>query len=172
MQTGMIGLGRMGANMARRLMKRRHMCVVYDHSPEKVEPLSLLGAVPSSSLGDMVAKLAPPKTVWLMLPAGEPTETTVMQLYFTSSSRRYNHRRRQLFLQRRRPPPPHAAGKRHQLCRCGNERRHLGFRARLLSHARRQLKHREATRSNLFCPSARARRYPKHARPQIRQGYC
>src|SRR5712672_1075840 len=81
MQTGMIGLGRMGTNMARRLMKRGHTCVVYDHSPEKVESLSLLGAVPSSSLEDMVAKLAPPKTVWLMLPAGEPTETTVTQLY-------------------------------------------------------------------------------------------
>jgi 6-phosphogluconate dehydrogenase len=81
MQIGMIGLGRMGANMARRLMKDRHTCVVYDHAPEKVESLSLLGAVPSSSLEDLVSKLASPKAVWLMLPAGEPTEATVTQLY-------------------------------------------------------------------------------------------
>ena len=81
MQIGMIGLGRMGANMARRLINGGHSCVVYDHNPEKVESLSLQGAAPASSLEDLVGKLVSPKTVWLMLPAGEPTETTVTQLY-------------------------------------------------------------------------------------------
>ena len=71
----------MGANMVRRLMKYGHECVVYNRSPEKVEALALEGAVPSSSLEDFVAKLASPKTAWLMLPAGEPAETTVAQLY-------------------------------------------------------------------------------------------
>src|SRR5260370_36994651 len=81
MQIGMVGLGRMGANMVRRLMKHGHECVVYDRSPEKVESLSLEGAVPSSSLENLVAKLVVPKTVWVMLPAGEPTETTVSELF-------------------------------------------------------------------------------------------
>src|SRR5436853_2572537 len=81
MQLGMIGLGRMGANMVRRLMKRGHHCVVYDRSPEKVDALALEGAIPSTSLEDFVAKQASPKTAWLMLPAGEPTESTVAELY-------------------------------------------------------------------------------------------
>lgn len=81
MQIGMIGLGRMGANMVRRLMRHGHECVVYNRSPEKVEALALEGAVPSSSLEDFIGKLASPKTAWLMLPAGAPTETTVAQLY-------------------------------------------------------------------------------------------
>src|SRR6266481_5132960 len=80
MQIGMVGLGRMGTNMVRRLMKHGHSCVVYDRAPEKIESLALQGATPSSSLEDLTAKLAPPKTIWLMLPAGEPTESTVAQL--------------------------------------------------------------------------------------------
>ena len=80
MQIGMVGLGRMGANMVRRLMKHGHETVVYDRSREKVESLSLQGAVPSSSLEDLLEKLGTPKMVWVMLPAGEPTEITVLEL--------------------------------------------------------------------------------------------
>jgi 6-phosphogluconate dehydrogenase len=76
----MIGLGRMGANMVLRLMKHSHECVVYDHNPEKIESLSLEGALASSSLADLVEKLVAPKTVWVMLPAGEATETTIAEL--------------------------------------------------------------------------------------------
>ena len=80
MQIGMVGLGRMGANMVRRLMKHHHECVVYDSAPEKVEALAVEGAIPASSLAELIEKLTRPKAVWLMLPAGEPTETTIKQL--------------------------------------------------------------------------------------------
>jgi 6-phosphogluconate dehydrogenase len=73
----MIGLGRMGGNMARRLLRGGHQCVVFDRSPEAVAELAKEGAVGASSLADVAAKLEQPRTVWLMLPAGEITEGTV-----------------------------------------------------------------------------------------------
>ncbi len=69
MQLGMIGLGRMGANMVRRLMKNGHTCVVYDRSADTVKALAAEGAVGASSLDDFVAKLKPPRAAWLMVPA-------------------------------------------------------------------------------------------------------
>jgi 6-phosphogluconate dehydrogenase len=69
MQLGMIGLGRMGANMVRRLIKDGHQCVVYDQSPESVQQLSKEKAIGASSLADLVNKLAKPRAVWLMVPA-------------------------------------------------------------------------------------------------------
>ena len=69
MQLGMIGLGRMGANMVRRLMRGGHQCVVYDRSPEAVGTLVKEGAVGSSSLSDFASKLTPPRAAWLMVPA-------------------------------------------------------------------------------------------------------
>src|SRR5229473_7839956 len=69
MQLGMIGLGRMGANMARRLLAGGHQCVVFDRSPKAVEELAKAKAVGASSLGDMVKKLDTPRAVWLMVPA-------------------------------------------------------------------------------------------------------
>jgi 6-phosphogluconate dehydrogenase len=69
MQLGMIGLGRMGANMVRRLMKNGHTCVVYDRSAEAVKQLVTEGAVGASSLDEFVAKLTPPRAAWLMVPA-------------------------------------------------------------------------------------------------------
>ena len=69
MQLGMIGLGRMGANMVRRLMRGGHECVVYNRSPAAVDALVMEGAVGASSLADFVAKLAPPRAIWLMVPA-------------------------------------------------------------------------------------------------------
>ena len=70
MQIGMVGLGRMGANMVRRLMKDGHSCVVYDHSQDAVAALAKEGAIASSSLADMTSKLQAPRAVWLMVPAG------------------------------------------------------------------------------------------------------
>jgi len=70
MQLGMIGLGRMGANMVRRLQKNGHQCVVYDRSADAVKQLAGDGATPSSSLDDFVKKLQKPRAVWLMVPAG------------------------------------------------------------------------------------------------------
>jgi 6-phosphogluconate dehydrogenase len=69
MQLGMIGLGRMGANMVRRLVGARHQCVVYDRNPETVADLAREGAVGASSLDDLVKKLSKPRHVWLMVPA-------------------------------------------------------------------------------------------------------
>jgi 6-phosphogluconate dehydrogenase len=73
MQLGMIGLGRMGANLVRRCMRSGHECVVYDHNPASVDALVRDGAVGATSVGDLVAKLAPPRAVWLMVPAGVTT---------------------------------------------------------------------------------------------------
>src|SRR5260370_38221347 len=69
MQLGMIGLGRMGANMVRRLLRGGHECVVYDRNPAAVEALVKEGAVGSASLDDFVSKLTPTRAVWLMVPA-------------------------------------------------------------------------------------------------------
>jgi 6-phosphogluconate dehydrogenase len=70
MQLGMIGLGRMGANMVRRLQKSGHQCVVYDRSVDSVKQLANEGAAGSASLDDFVKKLQKPRAVWLMVPAG------------------------------------------------------------------------------------------------------
>ena len=75
MQVGMIGLGRMGANMVRRLLRSGHACVVHDLSPESVKALEGQGAAGANSLEELVAKLAKPRAVWLMVPAGAVDET-------------------------------------------------------------------------------------------------
>ncbi len=77
MQLGMVGLGRMGANLVRRLMRDGHECVVFDVSPDKVEELAKEGAIGATSLADLASKLAQPRAVWIMVPAGEITSKTV-----------------------------------------------------------------------------------------------
>ena len=79
MQIGMIGLGRMGANMVRRLLKDGHECVVFDMSPKAVEALSKEKATGSSSLQDLVKKLKKPRAVWMMVPAAV-VDTTIADL--------------------------------------------------------------------------------------------
>src|ERR1700704_4598869 len=69
MQLGMIGLGRMGSNMVRRLLRAGHQCVVFDMSPQAVEQLTKEKAVGAASLADFVKKLEKPRAVWLMVPA-------------------------------------------------------------------------------------------------------
>jgi 6-phosphogluconate dehydrogenase len=70
MQLGMVGLGRMGANLVRRLERAGHQCVAYDHDPAAAEALAKEGAAAASSLADLVTKLDAPRAVWLMVPAG------------------------------------------------------------------------------------------------------
>jgi 6-phosphogluconate dehydrogenase len=76
----MVGLGKMGANMTRRLMRGGHQLVVSDLSPDAVKQLAGEGAGGSSSLEDLIAKLTPPRAIWIMVPAGGPTEATVQKL--------------------------------------------------------------------------------------------
>ena len=69
MQLGMIGLGRMGANMVRRLLRNQHTCVVYDRNPGAVGELASAGAQGGASLAEFVQKLSKPRAIWLMVPA-------------------------------------------------------------------------------------------------------
>jgi 6-phosphogluconate dehydrogenase len=77
MQLGMVGLGRMGAGIVRRLMKDGHRCVGYDVSPDAVKALEADGATGASSLDEFAAKLEKPRAVWVMVPAGSITDTTI-----------------------------------------------------------------------------------------------
>ena len=79
-QLGMVGLGRMGANMVRRLMRDGQPCVVYDRSPGPVQKLSAEGAVGTSTLDEFVAALTKPRAAWMMVPAGEITGHTIDEL--------------------------------------------------------------------------------------------
>ena len=80
MQLGMIGLGRMGGNMVRRLMQGGHDLFVYDHSAEAVQQMEQAGATGAASLADLVGKLDTPRAIWVMVPAGGPTDQTVNEL--------------------------------------------------------------------------------------------
>ncbi|HEY3326409.1 MAG TPA: decarboxylating 6-phosphogluconate dehydrogenase [Novimethylophilus sp.] len=77
MQIGMIGLGKMGANMALRLLRGGHQCVVYDRNPEQVAALVEAGATGAVDLHDFAQKLTPPRAAWVMVPAGDITEQAV-----------------------------------------------------------------------------------------------
>ena len=80
MKLAMIGLGRMGGSMVRRLMRSGHACVVFDRDPETVRELAGEGAIGAGTLVDVIAKLEAPRIIWLMLPAGEVTSATVNEL--------------------------------------------------------------------------------------------
>jgi 6-phosphogluconate dehydrogenase len=80
MQLGVIGLGRMGGNIARRLMRDGHQCVVYDRDPTGVAAVANDGGRPAKDLDDLIAQLDAPRAIWVMLPAGAATDDTVMAL--------------------------------------------------------------------------------------------
>jgi 6-phosphogluconate dehydrogenase len=81
MQLGMIGLGRMGANMVRRLIHGGHECVVFDRSPQVVDALAKEQAIGAKSVADFVSRLARPRAVWLMVPAGACCRTSSRATY-------------------------------------------------------------------------------------------
>ena len=80
MQLGMIGLGRMGANMTTRLLRGGHSVVVFDRNPEAVKTSAAEGVTGATSLAALVGKLGAPRAVWIMVPSGKPTDDTVQQL--------------------------------------------------------------------------------------------
>lgn len=80
MELGFVGLGRMGLNMVRRLRRDDHRVVAYDRNPDPVREAETVGAVGARSLADLVARLTPPRAVWVMVPAGAPTEQTIRAL--------------------------------------------------------------------------------------------
>ncbi len=80
MQIGMIGLGKMGANMAERLMAGGHTCVAYDLNADNVKKLESLGAKGAHSLAELASQLSAPRVVWIMVPAGKPTDDTISAL--------------------------------------------------------------------------------------------
>ena len=80
MDLGMIGLGRMGANMTERLLQAGHRVITYDQSPEAIQRVVDIGATGAHSLADFVRQLEPPRVIWLMVPSGDPVDTTIEQL--------------------------------------------------------------------------------------------
>jgi 6-phosphogluconate dehydrogenase len=80
MQVAMIGLGRMGGNMVRRLMKGGHEVVIYDRQPEAIAELLTLGAHGAADIADLCNRLRPPRVVWIMVPAGSPVDDTIAEL--------------------------------------------------------------------------------------------
>ena len=80
MQLGMIGLGRMGGNMTERLLRDGHQVIVYDRSADAIAASARLGATAAGGLEDMVAKLAAPRVIWIMVPAGAPVDSTIALL--------------------------------------------------------------------------------------------
>jgi 6-phosphogluconate dehydrogenase len=80
MQLAMIGLGKMGGNMSERLMRNKHSVVVFDHTAAHVDKYQKLGATPAKDLADVVRHLSAPRIVWIMVPAGQPTDDTINAL--------------------------------------------------------------------------------------------
>ncbi len=80
MQIAMVGLGKMGGNMVRRLLAGGHQVIGWDREPNVVADLAKEGMTPASSLDDLTAKLSPPRTVWVMVPSGAPTDATIRDL--------------------------------------------------------------------------------------------
>ncbi len=168
MQIGVMGLGRMGANIARRLMRAGHTCAVYDRDPEPGRKLAAEGAAAAASVADLVKALSPPRAVWVMLPAGAATEAAITELsallaagdtiidggntYWKDDIRRARDLR----------------GQGHPLPRRRHLGRRVGPRARLLPDDRWRQGRRRPARSRLRRSRAGQGRHPRHARPRRR----
>ena len=169
MQIGMIGLGRMGGNIVRRLTRNGHQCVVFDQNPAAIKALVGEHVAGSADLKQLVGQLKKPRAVWVMLPAGQITEETVEHLggllepddiiidggnsFYKDDIRRAKN----------------ACREGHSLRRLRHLRRRLGHRARLLHDDRRPEGGGGSPRSDLLGARSRARRYPAHAGPRERR---
>ncbi len=149
MQLGMIGLGRMGANMVRRLQKGGHTCVVYDRNADAVANLAKENATPSSSLADFVKKLEKPRAIWLMVPAAVVDHSIADLVPLLDAGDIIIDGGNSYYIddiRRAKELAPQEAS----LCRCRHFGWSLGPRARLLHDDRRRRRCREAPRSDLF----------------------
>ncbi len=174
MQLGVVGLGRMGANIVRRLARNGHSCVVFDRNPEPGKALAAdAGAHAVADLAAVVAGLTAPRAVWIMLPAGAATESAVQELASHMQPGDVIIDGGQFVLEGRRAARPGAEGQGHPLSRHRDQWRRLGPGARLLPDDRRRQRAGRASRPHLRRTGARARRYPANAqarRPLPRRG--
>ena len=138
MEIAMLGLGRMGANMARRLLRDGHRVVVWNRTYAKAEELAAEGAEPVRELTDVVAALAGPRVIWLDAAPRRANPGGDRRARPAARRGRHPHRRRQLTVPARRRARRRAGAARHPLPGCGHERRRLGPRYRLLPHGRRR----------------------------------
>ena len=166
MQLGMIGLGRMGGNIVRRLMRNGHTSVVYDKDAKAVAALAAEGAAGADSLEDFVAKLEKPRTAWVMLPAGKITEATIEALAKLMQPGDVIIDGGNTFWQDdvRRGKALKERGLHY--VDVGTSRRRLGHRARLLHDDRRRQGRGRPARSDLRDAGAGDRRHPAHRRPR------
>ncbi len=147
MQLGMIGLGRMGANMVRRLQKAGHKCVVYDRSPEVVSQLASEGPAGASSIDDLIAKLDKPRAIWLMVPAAVVDSTIASLVPKLSKDDILIDGGNSYYIDDIRRAKELSAKGIHYV-RCGHKWRGLGPGARILRDDRRRERRCAASRSH------------------------
>ena len=127
MKLAMIGLGKMGANMARRLIRDGHEVVGYNLEAAVTDELAAeVGLIPAYSLAEVVGKLSAPLVAWVMVPSGKPTESVVSELSSSAQPGRSGGGWRKQQLQGDDAARQNVGRKGHRLCRCGYKRRHLG----------------------------------------------
>ena len=138
----------MGANIVRRLVKDGHECVVYDHDPDAVKAMAGEERTTGvSSLAELAEKMAAPRVVWVMVPAGDITTDRDRRAFQDTRLRRHRDRRRQLLLSRRPQAREAAVREGHSPAGRRHQRRGVGPRARLLPDDRRRRRRRSRTRS-------------------------
>ena len=154
MQIGIIGLGRMGGNIARRLMKAGHQCVVFDADPKAVSKLGEDGAKGAGSLEELVKALDKPRAVWSMLPAGKITEDTITKLGELLEAEDVVIDGGNSFYKDDIRRAKTLAEKTIHYIDCGTSRRHLGDRPGLLHDDRRREGGGGPARPDLLRPGA------------------